>query len=339
MDLCGKDLDKSAALKLDLFSSCMPKMSEIGRLKERFLHRFQRKSPAAASPSTTWVYDGAFLNYVTQRLDHCDLARPVCGRCAKRGTSCNGYQAAGSFTFRDETARAQRLSRRARGQPEESPPIAAETVLQYESPPELSDLSAPDLQTRYPWLNEKALANLPAQVKWSGETLAIENFFANWAAYPTDLSPGYMHHLPSLYEKAAHNSVLALAVRAVAFADMKRLNNGNQEYELKGLQNYAAAITRLRTVVKEASDFDDDQILAALLLIDAFEVGYFDHFHTVYMGRNEPFGLHDKALSYVLEQESQSFDSRQDSFYWARIAANYSRLYWTASTKIDQISV
>lgn len=81
-----------------------------------------------------------------------------------------------------------------------------------------------------------------------------------------------MHHLPMLYERATSNSLLAQSVRAVAFTDLRRMSNGNPEYEFRGLQSYGAAITRLRAVVQERKDFDDDQILAALLLIDAFEV-------------------------------------------------------------------
>ena len=102
-----------------------------------------------------------------------------------------------------------------------------------------------------------------------------------------------MHHLPILYEQATSNSTLHLAVRALAFADIKRHNSETREYELKGLHSYGAAITSLRNVVQDPANFKDDQVLAALLLIDTFE--------TLHLARDEPLGLHDKALKYVLE--------------------------------------
>ena len=63
-----------------------------------------------------------------------------------------------------------------------------------------------------------------------------------------------------------------MSVRAVAFADVKRMYSGSREYELKGLRSYGAAIAGLRAVVQEPTNLKDDEILAALLLIDTFEV-------------------------------------------------------------------
>lgn len=140
------------------------------------------------------------------------------------------------------------------------------------SPTEQADVNASALQAHYNWLNERALAALPAQVIRDGETRAVERFFANWIVYPSELSAGYMHHLPALYEQTDSKSILYQSVRAVAFADVRRLSSGSREYELKGLQSYGAAITSLRTIVQEPSSFKNDQILAALLLIDTFEV-------------------------------------------------------------------
>jgi len=181
----------------------------------------------------------------------------VCGRCRRRGTICDGYHVEGTFTFFDETERAERLSREARGE------IHEEGIL---------EVNAAALQTRFSWLNDQALASIPPRLKLDATTLAVDRLFAHWIIYPNDVSPGYMHHLPLLYEKAPPNSVLQSSVRALAFADIRRTSSGGPEYRTKALQSYGAAITRLRTAAQDPADLEGDETLAALLLIDAFEV-------------------------------------------------------------------
>ena len=97
----------------------------------------------------------------------------------------------GSFTFRDETVRAQQLSRRSRGEAQDE----ASNIDPGVQPP--SALEAPvvnvnSLQEHFYWLNERALAALPAQVVRDGETRAVERLFANWIVFPSEVSPGYV---------------------------------------------------------------------------------------------------------------------------------------------------
>lgn len=95
----------------------------------------------------------------------------------------------------------------------------------------------------------------------------------NWIVYPSALSPGYMHHLPILYENTPPDSILYHAVRAIAFADMKHVANGNlPNLNVQSQRSYGAAIARLRGMVTDTQELADDQTLTALLLIDAFEV-------------------------------------------------------------------
>ena len=194
----------------------------------------------------------------------------MCDRCTRRGTQCDGYHDEGSYTFRDETVRAKQLSQRARKETEDEVLIHdldLDPSTGESSGDPVVDINA--LQAQFPWLNERALAVLPARIKQDVETRAIELFFANWIVYPNELSPGYMHHLPLLYEKTAPGSVLHLSLRALAFADV---SSAGREYALKGFKSYAAAIARLRVIVQAPANVEDDETLAALLLIDAFEV-------------------------------------------------------------------
>nr|POE77948.1 hypothetical protein CFP56_09589 [Quercus suber] len=204
-----------------------------------------------------------------RRADKCDLVRPVCGRCARRGTLCEGYQVAGSLTFKDETAHAESLSRRSRRSSKE---ISSSRPGQTTPVHNQSSTNPNRGGLYYPWLSEQARANVPSHIKRSSETIAVEHFFANWIAAPNDSSPGHMHHLPLLYESASRGSVLTLSVRAVAFADLARLAIDGREYTIEGLKSYGAALVSLRRAVQDTTSLDHDQILSALLLVDEFEV-------------------------------------------------------------------
>lgn len=186
----------------------------------------------------------------------------------------------GSFTFRDETERAQQLSRRARGETQGQTSSVDSSVARTDTQePMVIDASA--LRSHFSWLNERALAGLPAHIKRDPTILAVERFFAKWIAYPDDVSPGYMHSLPLLHEMSAPNSVLHLSVLAVAFADLRFVESGSREYEFRGLRSYGSAITRLRVIVQEPNDFKDDQTLAAILLLDIFEVLFYISLHNL----------------------------------------------------------
>jgi hypothetical protein len=81
-----------------------------------------------------------------------------------------------------------------------------------------------------------------------------------------------MDELPMLYQTAQPNSVLWLAVRAVAFADMKNQSAGNVPFSVKARQYYGAALNRMRTMVSNPEELGSDHVLLAMLLIDNFEV-------------------------------------------------------------------
>jgi hypothetical protein len=81
-----------------------------------------------------------------------------------------------------------------------------------------------------------------------------------------------MHDLPALSLSEPPDSVLGLAVRAVAFADLRNESAGNVPFYVKAQRNYGAALNRMRTIVQNQPDLSSDRILSAVLLIDNFEV-------------------------------------------------------------------
>lgn len=87
------------------------------------------------------------------------------------------------------------------------------------------------------------------------------------------MSAGYMHDLPRLFQGAPPDSILWLIVRATAFADMRHYRTtDNVSFATLALQHYGAALGRLRTLAADEQDLANDRVLAALLLIDSFEV-------------------------------------------------------------------
>lgn len=85
-----------------------------------------------------------------------------------------------------------------------------------------------------------------------------------------------MHDLPMFLSTVEPGSLLSLAVRAVAFADVRNERIGGVPYHIKARQHYGAALTSLREVISDERYLrnNDDRILTAILLIDNFEVKY-----------------------------------------------------------------
>lgn len=77
-----------------------------------------------------------------------------------------------------------------------------------------------------------------------------------------------------LFLGVQQDSVLWLAVRAVAFADTRNESTGNVSFHTKSRQHYGAALNRMRTVINDQQSLGDDRILFSMLLIDNFEVFY-----------------------------------------------------------------
>ena len=76
-----------------------------------------------------------------------------------------------------------------------------------------------------------------------------------------------------LNHDAPPESVLSLAVRAVAFADTKNARNGNDiAFSVRAQRSYGAALAQMRAISDNEQELANDRVLAALLLIDCYEV-------------------------------------------------------------------
>ena len=194
---------------------------------------------------------------------------------------CAGLSADANVIFRSENEVAQRNSERARREQRtvhaypipfgEASFSATDEVGQASEP---TSIDYPGLQYQYPWLNDHTLATIPTSLTLDRDTRAVDRFFVNWTLYPRNdgLSLGHMHTLQSLYLSVPPESVLWLAVRAMAFADIRQCSTFGNEYHIKARRHYGKALTCMRECVDDSREALDDPVLAAVLLIDDFEV-------------------------------------------------------------------
>ena len=119
------------------------------------------------------------------------------------------------------------------------------------------------------------LANVAGPLDKDFGARAVDRFFINWTVYPDNdgVSPGHMHHIHALYVHAPPVSILWLAVRALAYADLKYETVSGTPFNIKAREYYGAALHQLRVYASEQQRLVNDQVLAAVLLIDNFEVG------------------------------------------------------------------
>lgn len=202
--------------------------------------------------------------------------RPTCSRCLRLNVRCTGYGNNDRFVSENEVAR--RNSQRARGELVQ----VSQASSQEQHAVANGDIDVIDLE----WLSQTAKSDLPEPLKRDKEARAVDRFFVNWILHPgrDGISPGHLVHLPVLYYQSDSECILWHAVRAMAFADVK--NDRTAEgvpFHIKARNRYGTALSRIRNAVQEESKLSDDRTLAALLLIDSFEVAIrlFPHSHGV----------------------------------------------------------
>ncbi|ORY56412.1 uncharacterized protein BCR38DRAFT_469504 [Pseudomassariella vexata] len=251
----------------------------------------------------------------------CDLVRPTCGRCSKRGTTCSGFPPDEGFIFRDENEEAQRNSARARGEKRYLGGLQAAFSWELQTSPynpRTTD-DAAIIYQQYPWPNASALSSIvPPSLQLDLDTCALDRFFVNWTLHPCNhgVSPGHMDQLPRLYLSAAPGSVLWHAIRAVAFADMRYRTisaRGETPFHIRAWQQYGEALKAMRALALGVNEgVADDSCLAAILLIDNFEL--------MYLARNGPLGPHSDAIRYILHTRGDSQLLDRSGFALWRIA-------------------
>ncbi len=187
--------------------------------------------------------------------------------------------------FRDENEVSQRNSERVRRRPRgyhvptDTLDVAPSQAIREQPIQDSTCAPYSDSLVRYSWPNEKLLSDIPRTLERDLEARAVDRFFVNWTLYPPneEASTGYMHDLPMLYLSAPPKSVLWQAVRAVAFSDMKQATAGEKSFSFMAQRHYGAALSLVRAAAHDEQELANDQVLAAILLIDNFEVTPFHY--------------------------------------------------------------
>lgn len=80
-----------------------------------------------------------------------------------------------------------------------------------------------------------------------------------------NITPGHLQDLPQIYHNSLPGTSARLAIEALAYAD-------TPGYGTKARARYGAALERVREVIGDAERVKRDAVLAALLVIDNYEV-------------------------------------------------------------------
>jgi hypothetical protein len=90
-------------------------------------------------------------------------------------------------------------------------------------------------------------------------------------------SPGFLEHLPSMYEEGniEGRSALRWAVEAAALADLSKRQTKHQLAQ-KALQYYGMSLGALGQSLAEPGKAPDDYDLMTIVMLDIFEV-FFSH--------------------------------------------------------------
>jgi hypothetical protein len=225
-----------------------------------------------------------------QRRVRCDEGRPLCRRCINRNEVCEGYRDEASIIFRHETdkviehMRASQVltppSSKTSSQPsarKRSKSVDAASRRSWSVPGQNADPSALapgeatgiKLRNLRPWLKGQ-----PSEMMPPVEEQAVDNFMEKYVIYPCNQtsSPGFLEHLPCMFQEVNVNGRYALrwAVRAAAYADLSK-DQDSDILARKALQCYGMALSALGDSLATPGKVPDDYDLMTVVVLDIFE--------------------------------------------------------------------
>jgi hypothetical protein len=133
-----------------------------------------------------------------------------------------------------------------------------------------AELSGLNLSAPYPWAK-----TVPAALVPSEEDQAVSQFFEKYVMYPCNhaSSPGFLEHLPCLFEEVKTEGRVALrwAVYAAAYASLSN-DQDSEALGDKSLQCYGQALSALAEALADPTRSPDDYTLMTVVILDLFEV-------------------------------------------------------------------
>ncbi|PMD47728.1 hypothetical protein L207DRAFT_416517 [Hyaloscypha variabilis F] len=246
-----------------------------------------------------------------QRRVRCDEGRPTCRRCINRNEVCEGYRDEASIIFRHETDKVIEHARASQTSSSPSLNATAQSAARKRSrsvdaasrqssvPGKFSDPSAlaaeeiigVKLKNPRPWLKER----LPSEMIPPVEDQAVDNFMEKYVMYPCNQtsSPGFLEHLPCMFQEVNINGRYALrwAVRAAAYADLSK-DQDSDVLSRKALQCYGMTLSALADSLATPGKVPDDYDLMTVVVLDIFE--------TLYIPKEAAKDSHAQGMAQIL---------------------------------------
>lgn len=195
---------------------------------------------------------------------------------------CTGYTAEVDFIFRSENVTAARNSKRARlAVRKRSAPSSTRSVSDgKQSSASVSSISgdtpnnhhSSDEEELWPDFDIADETPVPASVSTPVIDRAVHRYFEDWIITPTrqGRQPGHMIHAIALYLSADSKSTYRTAIQACAYAHLQFENDG--AFANKARSTYGKALMCMKDEIADKYKVHDDRLLAAVLLLDGFEV-------------------------------------------------------------------
>ena len=182
----------------------------------------------------------------------CDLGRPKCSSCTTRSLACVYPPSRDGYTFVDQNAVAAHASRRAANRRSRAPTASFPLSIREENP-----------------IVAGPATGLPAPVLYSLDDRAIRRFFSRWAVGETCVN--CIEFMPRLHEASGEDSPIRCAVLATAYADLA-VSDRHGDHRSQSYGTYLKTLRRLQTQLLDPNFIPSDNIFAAILAVDAFEV-------------------------------------------------------------------
>jgi hypothetical protein len=183
----------------------------------------------------------------------CDRTKPICQRCEKIGNQSCAYRDQFDSILRNQTSRtAERAREKWRSRSKKVAASSEEPLPADQSP--------------------SAQASQSSGESGSLDELVHRRFYHDWVIENAPPGAHFMEFLPGLYNKAPKDSVLATAMRALAYANYSMRCNSPGTLSL-AIANCNTAMSDLNHVIDNPTEAFSDETLAAINLLGLYEVG------------------------------------------------------------------
>ncbi|KAL8684918.1 MAG: hypothetical protein Q9218_008072, partial [Villophora microphyllina] len=206
----------------------------------------------------------------------CDEQRPACTQCATSDRICPGYTHLFDLVLRDQT---ELVSRKAQRKRKRQPASNAKRTPTDNVSPKTADSDSPQPNRKLPPSSAIIATtattgySLPKSLHEPPETQAVNAFISNYVSIPRHpySRRGYLDCLLPLYQNTRHDSLLSLAVAAMALA-IEGGPPSSQHYRELSRSFFGKALVKTSRAIRDPVESVKDETLMSVLLLSFYEV-------------------------------------------------------------------